>query len=472
MLVLALESSTSSAKAVVYDSEKGFLRERQEPFDKSVSSGGKSDPEAVFNLMIHNGSLAAAGYDIQAVALCSIWQSICAADENYHPVTQVYSWNFQDTSPLCEEIRKNETLTNDFYSRTGCMVSSIYPRFVLPYLREKGINLSNKKFMSQGGYHFFRMTGEFLESGCTQSGAGFINLETMKYDDFILDYCGVHENQFGELASFDDVRPLKEDIARMLKIPSGIPVVPAYADGALNQVGSNANRPGVMTISVGTSAALRVAAEKPDLPDSRHLWCYLGVGKKYIKGGAISGACNCINWYKDTMLGGHFSFAELEKKTGNPLPGFLPFLYGERCPGWQDGRAAEFTGVRFFHQPADFYQSIQLGITFNMHQCYNDICENAGEPESIIVSGGITHSVPWCQMLADVLGRQIRVSGNSSASTMGAAALALHAAGCLEDVTEFREDSEDAGMITPNPENAEYYKIKFLEYLDHYRNRQ
>lgn len=174
---------------------------------------------------------------------------------------------------------------------------------------------------------------------------------------------------------------------------------------------------------------------------------------------------------RDTMLGGYFSFDELEKETGNPLPGFLPFLYGERCPGWQDERAAEFTGIRFFHKPADFYQAIQQGIVFNLYQCYNDICGTAGEPDSIILSGGITHSAGWCQMLSDVLKRQIMVSGNSSASTMGAIALALHASGCLDDVTEFREEYDGAEILDSNPKKAEYYDMKYSGYLEKYENR-
>jgi gluconokinase len=468
MLVLALESSTSSAKAIVYDSEKGMIREKQEAYSREISHDGKSDPVEVFNLMMHVGSLAAAGYDIRAVALCGIWQSICICDDRFHPQSPCYAWNFVEMSPFCEKIREDEKLTEGLYQRTGGMVNCTYSRFVLPYLRAKGEDFTGKRFLSQGGYNYFRMTGEALESACSQSGAGFVSLETKEYDDFVMDFCGVRKEQFGALASYENSFPLKEEIAGLLHIPAGIPVVPSYADGALNQVGNDANRTGIMTISVGTSAALRMITEKPKLPKDRRLWCYLGVGNKYVEGGAISGACNCINWYKEDILGNAWSFEKLEEETGHPLPQFLPFLYGERCPGWQDERTAAFTGIRHYHRPPDFYHAIQMGITCNMYQCYRDLVENVAEPTDIIVSGGITHSVSWCHMLADILGKKILVSGNSSASTIGGAVLAMHAAGCFSDVSDFRTEFENAQLMEPDPDKAEGYLRAYEKYLQLY----
>ena len=47
---------------------------------------------------------------------------------------------------------------------------------------------------------------------------------------------------------------------------AGIPVIPAHPDGALNQVGSGALGDGVMTLSAGTSGAIRMAFDRPYLP--------------------------------------------------------------------------------------------------------------------------------------------------------------------------------------------------------------
>ena len=120
---------------------------------------------------------------------------------------------------------------------------------------------------------------------------------------------GVKENQFGQLATYHDVRPLSESTAKRIGIKAGIPVVPSHPDGALNQVGNYAHKPGVMTLSVGTSGALRVSTRNPILPKGNELGCYCVV-ENWISGAAISGACNCLNWFKEKFLCNMFSYAQ------------------------------------------------------------------------------------------------------------------------------------------------------------------
>lgn len=50
---------------------------------------------------------------------------------------------------------------------------------------------------------------------------------------------------------------------------------------------------------------------------------------------------------------------------------------------------------------------------------------------------GALNSALWTQMTADIFGQDIRCGKDRDASTIGAAALALHAAGALEDVRDF-----------------------------------
>ena len=134
----------------------------------------------------------------------------------------------------------------------------------------KGMNISNKFFVTQGGYNFYRLTGKFWESVSTQSGTGVVNLFNHQYDGFTLEFLGIRKEQMGKLVTYRDVSPLSNEGARILGVRSGIPVVPAHPDGALNQIGNYANWPGIMTLSIGTSGALRVVAEEPVLPKQQN----------------------------------------------------------------------------------------------------------------------------------------------------------------------------------------------------------
>ena len=473
MLVLAIESSTSSAKAVLFDTEKGIVGTGQKAYGTAIDHDGMTVPEKVFALstgmareVVENAGTAP---EIAAIALCGTWHGLCACDGKMNPVTPVYSWNFTGTADICRRMREDRDLRDEIYRRTGCMPHNTYPRHILQYLQEDGVSLHDKKFVTQGGYNFYRLTGEFTESACTQSGSGIINLETKTYDSFVLSLTGVREEQFGALVTYRDAAPLTEEGARLLGLEPGIPVIPAHPDGALNQVGNYALKPGNMTLSVGTSGAIRLSCGRPVLPEGQELWCYLGV-EKWIFGAAIAGACNCVNWFVDDFLGGRLSYSELEGGDEMPrhVPVFLPFLYGERCPGWDDKRQGGFVGIEPDMTVRDFYLGLQMGILFNMYQCYEALVREDGIPEKIYVSGGLTNSRRWLQMLADIFGKEIYVAEYPHASAMGAVALAMYQCGALEDLADFAEGEKAARRYEPDCSGAGWYEEAYARYLTAY----
>lgn len=276
MLVLSLESSTSSAKALLFDTEKGVVDSKNRVYSPDICSDGKTDTDAVFQLTMSLGKEIASGKSIDAIAICGTWHSISVCDDSMVPVTPTFSWEFMEPSEQCKKIRKDEQLTQEIYTRTGCMPHVTYPRHALIHLKENGFDLKGKKIISQGAYNFFSITGVFAESISTVSGSGLLNINTLKYDDFILDYIGIDESQLGALVNYSDIAPLNAKGASMLGISAGIPVVPAYPDGALNQVSNGAVVQGKMTFSVGTSAAIRFSSDRPVLPKNGQLWCYYG----------------------------------------------------------------------------------------------------------------------------------------------------------------------------------------------------
>ncbi|MDR3050734.1 MAG: hypothetical protein LBU67_03320 [Oscillospiraceae bacterium] len=467
MIVLALESSTSSAKALLYDSQKGTIGLEACAYPPEICGGGRIDTEAVFRLTAQMGRRLAERHAIEAIALCGIWHSVALCDGAMRPAGGTYAWHYMAPGAYCRSIRKNEALTGTLYSRTGCMPHVTYPRDMLSFMHAQGADLSNKKLPSQGAYNFYRLTGEFWESACTMSGSGLLNIHTLAYDECALDYAGIRESQLGSLARSPQAAPITAAGAALLGVGANTPVVSAHADGALNQIAAGAAAVGRMTLSVGTSGAIRLTADRPVLPDCRQLWCYYGA-MDWMSGAAVAGAANCVDWFHDKVMGKRVSLEELEASPLAPEPPvFLPFLFGERCPNWQDERLGGFCGVRPEHTAADLYFALQAGVLFNLYQCYEALRASAGVPQSIHASGGILHSKRWTQMAADIFGMPLRCSRNLNASSLGAAALALHAAGGLRDLRAFDGTGEEH-IAAPDPEAARRYRVLYERYLYYY----
>ena len=471
MNILALETSTSSAKAMLYDTVTGAAETASEAYDPSICKDGLTDTEQVFQCAVRLGRQLAAGKPVAAIGLCGTWHSVSICDGDMRPVTPTYNWNYMPPAAMCREVRANRELAGKLYTRTGCMPHVTYPRDMLRYLGTQGVSLKDRLLPSQGAYNFFRLTGAFRESVCTVSGGGFINIESLDYDDFALDYCGAAREQFGSLCDYTAALPLSAEGAALLGVDAGIPVVPAHADGALNQVGDGAAASGRMTISVGTSGALRFTVDRPVLPRSHALWCYRGA-TGHMAGAAVQGACNCVNWFKDTFLKGRFSFAELEAGAALPdrPPLFMPFIFGERCPGWQDDRLGGFAHIRPEHSFPDLYLAVQQGVLFGMYQCFEELTGSMGQPESICLSGGILNSHRWTQMAADLFGHELLISQNANASLMGALLLGMHAAGLVQDVAAYEFPSaRNRAVVKPDPARTGALRENYRRYLEEYR---
>src|SRR5690606_21243163 len=163
-------------------------------------------------------------------------------------------------------------------------------------------------------------------------------------------FAGIDESALSPLVEPTYYAYLTETAAKEMGLPSGIPVVIGGSDGALNQIGVGAMEEGIMTLSVGTSGALRLTSEMPVIPPEPSTWCYYLADGKRIAGAATAGAGNCVDWFvKRLNIHSGLGFDELESYMEGidrgEAPIFLPFLYGERCPGWEDESEGSFYGM-------------------------------------------------------------------------------------------------------------------------------
>lgn len=465
MLILVLESSTTSAKAMLYDTETRQYETRVRPYPQMYKDITLHDAEQVFLTTVLLGKEMAEGRTISMIALGGTWHSVMLCDTQIEPVTPVYLWSYTGAAGLCSSLRQNPEQVNQYYQQTGCMVNAIYPMYKLLMLKEQ-YQLSDYMIMGQGTYSTYRLTGERVITECMASGTGLMNIHTGQWDGTLLKQLEIKEEQLCSLVPYNETFPLSREGARLLGIQEGIPVIPANSDGGLNQVGVGALQEGVMTFSVGTSGAMRLSAGKAVIPQKPSTWCYRSP-KSWLVGAATSGCCNCIDWFRSSV-GNEKTYEELESSPGTlkDTPVFLPFLFGERCPGWDDEKRGGFLGIEPYHDIKDMYRGIQEGVLFNLYQCYKVMLEVSGKPERIKLSGGILQSEVWRQMCVDIFQREMEIDEMPHGSLLGGAVLAMELLGVIPDASKYVEGK--ARIIKPNLDNAVIYEKKFRCYLKYY----
>jgi gluconokinase len=217
-----------------------------------------------------------------------------------------------------------------------------------------------------------------------------------------------------------------------------VPWFPAIGDGACSNVGSGCTSPERIALMVGTSGAMRVVVDAPDAPVVPGLWCYRVDRRRPLLGGALSEGGNLFAWMRSTL---HVdALPALEDEIAAMAPdghglSVLPFLAGERSPGWAAAARGAIVGLTLATQPAHILRAGLEAVAYRFALIHQRLDAVAAPDAVAVASGGALLGSPvWMDIMADVLGRTVVASGEREASSRGAALLALEALGLLPDI--------------------------------------
>jgi gluconokinase len=481
MKILVLESSTSSIKAMVYNTESKKNNVMGKKHAQQNIGQGIHNAEEIYISLLKLGAIAAKEHSINAIALSSTWHSLLLCDVNKQPVSPVYLWSNPMAGQLCQKLSENKVYAKSYHDQTGCIVNASYPYFKLRAMRQDKENDqledSSIQIMDQGSYLNWKFTGEYMTSESMVSGSGLYNIHQRDYDEQLLESIAVNRQQLPKIVKNNEVFPLLNEVADVLGVEAGIPVMATNPDGALNQIGAESQDGRVMTLSVGTSGAIRMSVEQANTSETG-LWNYRSP-RTWLIGTATSGACNCVDWFKEEFCENRYSYQELEakipqEKKADEQPIFLPFLFGERGPGWDMLRRGGFEAMHHQHRLGDFYYSILEGVLFNLYQGYEMLIRSVGEPKTIQLSGGILNSKIWMQMCADIFGKSMTINNTKDMSMLGAAKWTEK---CLMDLDEkeqreINHENMKTKVIVPNMEYHHQYKVRYNMYFKYYRSHK
>jgi len=276
---------------------------------------------------------------------------------------------------------------------------------------------------------------------------------------------GVREDQLPPLGDVNEgMTGLTQKYAKRWPTLHDVPWFPAIGDGAAANAGSGCATEGNWALTIGTSSAIRVvvSAEKEMvLPPG--LWLYLLDAKRALLGGALSEGGNVFAWLSHTLQ--ISSLKEVEDKVAELPPDghgltVLPFLTGERSPGWHAEARAVMAGLQAHTTPVDILRACMEGLAYQLEIVYkqlNEALQIGDKKPKVIGSGGaLLSSLTLQQIVADTLGTPLYPSREREASARGVALLALTALGVLPDVSQVEPQLEEP--VQPDVSRGKVYQ--------------
>jgi gluconokinase len=452
--VLALDVGTSSTRTLLFDANgvavPGMVSQLKYELNTSPDGEVSVDAEMLTDVVAQTVDevLKAAGSmaeQITAVALDTFWHSMMGVDVHDRPLTPVITW--QDTRPrdAADELRKelNEAAVHE---RTGARLHASYWPAKLLWLAEQQPDTFERvaQWISYGEYLHRKFLGRSVCSLSMASGTGMLVTHKYVWDNELMQALQLRAGQLPKLGDLhDSVSGLKPEYARRWPALRDVPWFPALGDGATACIGSGCGKIGNWSLTMGTSSALRIIIPPELVMPSDGLWLYLVDAKRAVLGGALSEGGNVLTWLAHTI--NVSSFAEVEREVAALKPDehgltVLPFISGERSPGWHANARMTIGGISLNTTPAMLFRAGMEALAYQILAVYNQLRVLVNLEQTapcIIASGGaLLGSCTLQQIVADTLGVAIHPSKNHEASARGAALLALEAMGIIDDIAE------------------------------------
>jgi xylulokinase len=222
---------------------------------------------------------------------------------------------------------------------------------------------------------------------------------------------------------------------------AGIPVAAGAGDCAAAALGVGIDRPGPLSIVLGTSGVVFAALPdyRPEPAGRLHTFCHAVPGAWHAMGVMLS-AAGSLQWFRDALAPG-ISFDDLVAEAGGWEAGadgliFLPYLAGERTPHADPDARGAFVGLSMHHDRGALVRAVLEGVAFGLRDSLELLRRLGLEASQARVSGGGSRGDVWLGIVASVLGMPLEATAADEGSAYGAALLGGVAGGVFGDVHE------------------------------------
>ena len=450
-LVLSIDIGTSAVKILLFDTLGRAVEDHQ--YRQSISlqtsrdGAAEANPDELLNI-VWKGIDAVLGTGvllvpkIVAVAVCTFVSNIMGIDRDANPITPVYT--YADTRAEKEAVRLRTELDEGLiHERTGCHIHASYLPARFRWLAESRPDIFHQvdRWWSIGEYMDFVLFGEAAVSYSVASWSGLLDRRLLVWDEILLQTLAVDIAQLSPLVDITSPKQgLCHKFASRWPALKDLPWLPAVGDGAAANIGSGCMSPSRVALTMGSTTAIRVVVEQPIHCVPEGLWCYRIDSRRSLPGGALSEGGSLYAWMGDTLQLEDPAMLETKLLSlaadGHGLT-VLPFLAGERSPGWRGHAKATIHGISQATTSLEIMQAGMESVACRIALVFRRLSQLLPDNVLIMAGGGaILNSPAWLQIITNVLGQEITVSSVREGSARGAALLAFETLGMIKNLRD------------------------------------
>ncbi|AMB85003.1 xylulose kinase [Pseudomonas agarici] len=483
-LYLGIDCGTQGTKAIVLDTVSGrVLGQGSAPHSMISGANGRREQDVsqwleAFTLATRQAVQVAGidGQSILGIGVSGQQHGLVLLDQQGHVLRPAKLWCDTETTPQNQRLLEHLGGAAGSLERLGLVIAPGYTLSKLLWTQEHHPELFARiaHILLPHDYLNYWLTGRACAEYGDASGTGYFDVRKRNWDLQLLsdiDPSGRLQAALPELLeAHQPVGRVLPEIARHLGINPAALVASGGGDNMMGAIGTGNIRPGVITMSLGSSGTVYAYAEQPQISADAAVATFCSSSGGWLPLICTMNLTNATGAVRELFDLGLDDFnAQVEQAPiGANGVSMLPFLNGERVPALPQA-SGSLLGLTLTNlTQANLCRAVVEGTTFGLRYGLDLLRDNGLQSHGIRLIGGGAKSAVWRQMVADIMDTPVICTEQSEAAALGAA---IQAAWCesgeihsLEALCERCVNLDAASETWPTPANVSTYQPIYHRY--------
>ena len=450
--ILSIDQGTTSSRAIIFDENQKIISESQKEYQLQYPKDGwvEAKPEEILESVKETieKALEASAVDIAACGITNQRETVVVWDRSSgKPVYPAIIWQDRRTSDLCNELKKKENLENEIRKKTGLLLDPYFSASKIKWILD---NVENARKKAENGELCFGTIETYLIWNLTEeknhktdatnaSRTMLMNLETLDWDDSLLEIFNIPKSILPEICSCDD------NFGSIDVSDQKFPITGVIGDQQSALFGQNCVEFGEMKSTYGTGCFLMVNTKEKIYKSKARLLstvaCMLGNKVSYALEGSIFSAGTSIQWLRDEMkFFDDSSESEnlIDDKFDSKGVNFIPAFTGLGAPHWNSEIRGSIHGIQRDTSKVDLITAVFKAICFQTLEIVEALELDGVSVSALKVDGGMVKNKKFLQLLSNTLSTNIKKPDQIESTAVGAFKIALLGSG-IKDINEIQQ---------------------------------
>ena len=469
--VAAIDQGTTSSRCALIDHHGAIVAMAQREHRQIYPKPGwvEHDPEEiranVTDVICEAlDQLGASPADIEAVGVTNQRETtLLWSRETGEPFGNAVVWQDVRTAELCRELGGDDG-ADRFRDRTGLPLATYFAGPKIRWLLDHDVELrvraesGDLAFGTMDTWVAWNLTGEHVTDVTNASRTLLMDLETLSWDDGLLDAIGVPRSVLPRIVpSSGVIAPSRDPL-------SGVPFAGILGDQQAALFGQACFDPGSAKNTYGTGCFLLMNTGEQAVRSENGMittvaYQRTGEPARYALEGSIAIAGAGVQWLRDNlrMIDSAEEISDLALEVeDNGGVYFVPAFSGLFAPWWRDDARGVITGLTRFANRGHLARAVLESTAFQSRDVLEAMEADSGVVLSRLkVDGGMVVNDILMQFQADMLDVDVVRPRISETTVLGAAYAAGLAVGFWESLDEIASHWEEDRTFTPEMDTAD-----------------